>query len=204
MADSLEDLGGYTIFPIEPNWAQTPKVDFEFQKTLISFKGTTAQLETHTDYVPEVWQIGFTPDKSDEYDLTDFFVTQYGRNNAFWLKAPAREFTLESDALDGSTELRVEPNYAERIYQGHERLWIDMPNGDILTRKVISTTDQTTYLQLSLGTSLDRDITVSNHYKICRLLFCRFDEDLLALDFNADWYPQVVLQIRELVREYPA
>jgi len=203
MADSLEDLGGYDLFPIEPNWAVTPKGDLDLAKELINYPGTVSQLIGFTYDVPEVWSFGFSPDKDEEYDLINFFVGKYGRTGAFWMKLPHTEFTLTTTALSGSTELRVERNLAERQYQGYERVWIDMHTGDILTREVNDTTDETTYLSLSLTTSLDRDITLTNHYKICRLLFCRFDEDALIMNYSQDYYPQITIYVRELVKEYP-
>lgn len=203
MADSLEDLGGYDIFTIDPNWATRPKVDFELAKHIINFPGTVSQLSGISDDVPEAWTVGFTPNKSDEYDFIDFFVGKYGRNGRFWFKLPHTEFTLITTALSGSTELRVDRNWAERQYQGYERIWIDMHNDEILTREITGVTDETTYLALALATSLDREVNLTNHYKICRLLLCRFDEDALIMDFGQDHYPHITINVRELVKEYP-
>lgn len=202
MADSLEDLEGWDIFPIEPNWATRPDVDFELAKIIIRFMGSSAKMESYTEDVPEAWNFGFTPNKQEEYDLIDFFVGKYGMNGRFWMKIPATEFTLYSTALSGSTELRVENNYAHRIYQGRERIWIDMINNDVVTREVTDTTEETDYLSLSLGTSLDRQIDATNHFKICRLLLCRFDEDALIMQFDQDHYPSITLRVRELPNEY--
>jgi hypothetical protein len=204
MADDLEDLGGFEIFPIEPNWVSKPKLDLELGKIIVKYIGTSAQLNTFTDDVPEAWKLGFNPIKSEEYDLIDFFVNRYGRNGGFWLKVPAREFTLYSTALSGSTELRVEKNYAWRNYQDRERIWIDMHTGDIITRKIIDTTEETDYLALDLNVSLDRDVTLTNHFKICKLLFCRFDEDMLKFDCESNLMSGTQLSVRELVKEYPS
>jgi hypothetical protein len=204
MADSLEDLGGKDIFPLEPNWATRPRLDLEFSRTLIKYPGSVSQLKPLTDDAPERWEFGFTPDKSDEYDLIDFFVGKYGRHGGFWMKIPSREFTLYQDSLSGSTEIRAELNNAERQYQGYERIWIDMHNGEILTRNVDDATNEGSYIALSIATQLDRDLLLTNHYKICRLIYCRFDEDAMILDYSQDQYPQIRLLVRELVKEYPA
>jgi len=204
MADSLEDLGGYSIFPVEPNWLHKPSMNLELARILMKYTGTAAKLSSFTDHVPEAWKLGFTPSKEDEHDLIVFFIARYGKHGGFWIKIPAREFTLYSNSLSGSTEIRVENNGAEQQYQGYERIWIDMHSNDILTRKVLTTTKEDDYLSLGLSVSLDRDVTPSTHFKICRLLFCRFDEDMLKMSFGQNQYPDITLAVRELVREYPA
>jgi hypothetical protein len=205
MADNLEDLGTYSIFPIEANWVQKPKMDLELARLIIKYVGTSQKLETFTDDVPEGWSLYFTPDEDDHYDLIDFFAARKGRHGGFWLKIPTREFTLKETALSGSTELVVERNFAHLQYQGYERIYIIMNTGDLITREITGTNDDedNDKLELSLATVTDREITTSNHYFFGRLLLCRFDEDSLIMSYGQNAYPSISVRVVELVKEYP-
>lgn len=205
MADSLNGMGTFNLFPLELNWAKRPKTDLALARILLKHIGTSVALETFTDDVPERINFGVTVTvKSDEYDLIDFFASRKGQHGKFWIKGPSCEFTLKEDALSGSSALLAYRNGAYTQYQGYERIWIGMNGGDILTRHIQSITDDdlNDRYSLNLATPIDRDIDVNGHFIIARLFLVRFTEDKLFLNFLTDVVSEVELTVRELVKEY--
>lgn len=205
MADSLNGMGSFDLFPLDINWARQPKVDLELARILMKHIGTSVALETFTDDVPERLNIGVTiSEKSDEYNLIDFFANRKGRHGKFWIKGPSREFTLKENALSGSSAILVYRNGAYTQYQGYERIWIGMNNGDILTRHIQTITDDdlNDRYGLNLATPIDRDVDVDGHFIIARLFLVRLTEDKLFLKFETDSVSEVELTVRELVKEY--
>ena len=205
MADSLLDIGSESIFPLEINWAKRPEYNLSLARVLMQFPGTASKVISYVDDVPERLTIGVsTFNKNDEYTLIDFFNSHKGCHGRFWIKVPQAEFTLKETALSGTTSLSVYRNGAEQQYQGYERIWILMSNGDVLTRHVLSITDDEAndrYL-LALESATDREINTSNHVLIGRLLLVRFDHDDLSMDYFTDSAEEVVLKVVELVKEY--
>ena len=206
MADSLEDIGSYELFPFDANWATNPSMTMILARNIIKFPGTTVEMESYFDYVPEAWTLSFTlSEYSDIYDFQDFFHERRGRWGAFWVRIPIVEFTLQEGILSGASSMFVNRNYANLNYQGDERIWFGMQNGDILTRKVSSLTDDedNDRISLAVATSIDRNLTVSDPYIIGRLLLARFQEDSLIMDFETDKVVSIQVTFYELVNEYP-
>lgn len=205
MADSLNDIGSFSLFPLGLNWAKRPTVDLALARILLKHIGTSVSLETFTNDVPERITFGVTvTEKSDEYDLIDFFASRKGQHGKFWMRGPSREFTLNEDALSGSSSILTYRNGAYTQYQGYERIYIEMNNGDILTRHIQSITDDdlNDRYSLNLATPIDRDLDVDGHIIIARLFLVRLTEDKLFLGFKTDVVSEVELTVKELVKEY--
>jgi len=205
MADSLDGMGSFVMFPLEFNWAVRPSRNLELARILQKFAGSSHGLETFTEDAPERLNIGITPlSKSDEYDLIAFFVARKGRVGKFWAKFPITEFLLKEPALSGSSALLVYRNGAHQQYQGVERIWVGMNDGDILTRHVQSITDDdiNDRYSLNLATPLDRDVNVGNHFTLSRLMLVRLDEDKLICNFKSDVFSEIRLRLVELTQEY--
>lgn len=205
MADDYDDVGTFEIFPFTPNWGKRISRDLILGRFIQKYLGTSSALVSYTDNVPEVVKIGITIyTKEDEYNFIDFYVNHKGKLNKFWLRSPVREFTLKEPAVSGSGAILVHRNGAVSQYQGYERIWILMNDGDILGRKVANVTDDAINdrYSLTLGTPLDRDLTVSNHVLIARLLLGRFNEDSLINDYETDRVSEEVMLFQELVKEY--
>ena len=108
MADDLDSIGAFEIFPLAINWARRPKLDFALARILLKYTGTASALETFTDDVPEQLAFGVSVlSQADEFDLLDFFMNRKGKHGKFWIKRPSREFTLKENALSGSSAILV-------------------------------------------------------------------------------------------------
>ena len=205
MADSLTGMGSFELFPLEPNWAKSPSASAVFVRHYESYPGTAQKLGSLTSLVPITMDMGFTLEKADEYAAMAFFAARRGRWQRFWFKGAKRAFTLKEDMASGSTVLYVYDNGAYDLYQGHERIYIEMRSGDLIVRHVTSITDDTETNQrliLLLDTALDRDVNLDNHWKIGRLLLGRVNMDKILLRFKTSHASEITGRFMELPTEY--
>lgn len=203
MADSLTKVGSFEFFNIEPNWTKDISSDYLLSRRLISYSGTPAIFEGIAPEVPVVLQMEFLfEDKEAEYNMITFFVSKRGRLNRFWLRSPTEAFTLRTAAISGATGLYCKRNRFDLVYQGYERIYIMMNNNDIVVRKITSVVDGEDLTYIGFDTVLDRDITLTNHCKIGRLLLCRFNDDKLRFRFRTSSVSTLTIGFLELVKEY--
>lgn len=210
MADSYPtaDVGAvadFPRFPLEPNWISEPATDIVMLRKVIQFRGTSHHIVPLTDDAPINLELKFTIFTTADYSsLMDHFVTARGRCNRFWVKHHLRTFELKTTASSGSSQLICYPNNFHLQYQGHERIYIEMSDGDILARHLTAANynESSDQLELSINTSLDRDVTTTNHVIIGRYLLVRFDSDNMRLEAVTDQVCELSLSFTELVREY--
>jgi hypothetical protein len=207
VANDFEDIDypNIPIFPLFPNWTTTPNSEIALARTLLQYRGSAQRLIPFTDDVPISFEAKFTTYiKEDEYSLLDFWNERKGKNERFWSYHPKIAFELKRDIGSGATALVCLHNYAESQYQGYERIYIIMNDGDILTRHVtnVSYDDLLDELTVEISTALDRDVNLDNHARIGRLLLSRFDEDEMSLTHRSDLATETDFRFYELVKEY--
>lgn len=210
MADSYPTadvgaVGSFPRFPLEPNWVSAPSTQLSMLRRVLQFRGTSHHLETLTDDVPITTEMRFTIFTLADYNsLMGHFATARGRVNRFWVKCPVRHFEMKTNANNGSSQLILYPNNFDLQYQGYERIFIEMSDGDILARHVTAATYNSVddQLEISINTALDRDLTTTNHIIIGRYLLVRFDSDELRLEAVTDQVCSTTLAFTELVTEY--
>jgi len=205
VADDYQDLGSYERFPLLPNWASPPDSNYLMARWLVNMAGTVDTLKSITDNSPIIFESTFTiTDKQEEYDLLDFFYNRRGRHGKFWIQHPATCFTLKKTANLGGLEISCYPNRAQLSYQGYERIYVYMSNGDIITREIPNVTYDAVddELDLELVTALDRDITTDNCVMIGRMLLVRFEDDSMEFESHTSEVTEVTLRFHELVEEY--
>lgn len=117
----------------------------------------------------------------------------------------AEAFTLAASASLNQNLLVCRDNLAARQFQGYERIYLLMNDGDILIRQVTAVeSDQDGLLcTLTLDADLDRVVTPDTLARIGRVYLVRFDQDDLDFRFIT---PGVAGDVRigfyELVKEY--
>ena len=206
MADSLLNLGTYELFSYLPNWAHLPTSFPSLLRRDVEFPGTKMNIVALTDQTPMVFDLQFTlTTRVDIFNFQEFFDTQLGRVGCFWFRSPSTWATLAVNAASGDEIIYCEANGANWTYRGHERLYILMDGGDIVTRKVsdIAYNAGNEEEEFSLTTVLDRDVTTANHAMIGKLYLCRFDMDSLSCVYLTDSVAEIQLRFYELVHEYP-
>jgi hypothetical protein len=210
MADSYPtaDVGAvadFPRFPFDPNWAEMPQTKLTLLKRILQHRGTSHELTSLTDEVPIGFEAGFTLFTRADYNtMLDFFVDARGRANRFWVKHPRRHFKLKVAASNGDSQIKCYDNNFHNQYQGEERLYIIMNDGDVLARHITAASYDSgnDWLLLSLNTQLDRDISLTNHVIIGRYLLARFDDDEWTYTAQTDTVIEFSFNFMELVREY--
>jgi len=208
MADSITAMGSAPkYFPLQPNWATPPKAGFGLARDYVSFPGTAQLLDSTTDLAPKEFTLRFLVDnKADEYELLDFLHQVKGKSYRFWIEHPDAAFILKETANNGATVLKCKKNSFEKICQDNERIFVAMKTGDIIVRKITDATwnSTTEELSLTLDTSIDRDITVDNHWLIGRFLLCRLSDDNTEMEIVTSLVSRFSLKFTELPTEYDA
>jgi len=175
-------------------------------RRIISQRGTVQQVESTMGDVPVRLTLGFSLlSSADIVSMTEFFMTRKGRFGRFWIMHPMEAFTLKSASSLHQNSLICHDNLAARQFQGYERIYINMTDGDVLIRKVMTVTSdqQTGSCELTLDTPLDRVINADNHTRIGRVYLVRFDQDDLSFNFaTPDAVGDIRLSFYELVKEY--
>jgi len=206
MANSFSSLGAPVLFPFEPSWADPPEMSPVIMRRIITHRGTVQQVESTMGDVPVRLTLGFSLlSSADIFSMTEFFMARKGRSGRFWIMHPTEAFTLKSAASLHQNILICHDNLAARQFQGYERIYINMTDGDILIRKVTAVTSdqQTGSCELTLDAPLDRVINADNHTRIGRVYLVRFDQDDLAFNFaTPDAANDIRLSFYELVKEY--
>jgi len=205
MADSLDGLGSGELFPLMPNWVVRPTTNLVIGRYYQTHPGSSFIIEELTPDVPVIIELGFMLEKEDENILLDFFHERKGMLQRFWVKDPKTAFVLKEVATLGSSVLKCYPNGAEEIMRGDERIWIEMSDtGDVLTREITavdyySPDDE---VHVSLNSTVDRDVTPTNHLLIARLLLVRFAYDTLEIKGQSNLIGESSIRFKELVKEY--
>lgn len=206
MADSIQDLGAVTdLLRMQPNWTSEPQLTMEFTRNILSYPGTVVNIISWFDDSPHMLDYEyFFETKQAEKELLDFFTARSGRVHPFWLLGFHQFFVLSQQITNNSPILYVKKNDFDRTYQGFERVYIRMSNGDILTKKVISVVPGpgSDELTLQVATNFDRDIPVGT--EVFRLYFVRFNIDEIKIDYGTNAAGKISAKFYELIREYPA
>jgi hypothetical protein len=205
LANDILNIGSFSFFPLDINWAKQLKSKFEFGRALVQYIGTASVMDAYSEDTPEIYEFGVTiTTQAEYYAMLDFWHERKGMHGKFWLKVPIEEFTLKIAATIGSTVLIVHRNEAIKIYQDRERIWIRMNNGDIITRQIQSIIEDeiNDYYTLNLPNPLDRNISLTGYDLIGRLLLCRFDDDGLPIDLETNRIGEITFRVVELVNEY--
>ena len=190
-------------FLLRPNWKTSPKSIFDDNRELIQFTGTVLDIYNLGDKIGRTITYGYTNvNREDEYYLVNFFCNHQGKLRRFWLPEWKNAFVLYENISAGDTTITIENCFFSLVDQGYERIFIELKNGDILSRSV-SAVIASGYLEyIHLNNTIDRDISIDDIRYFGRLLLVRFDDDILNLSFRSDSVTKCSCTFKELPHEY--
>lgn len=207
MADSLTGLGSNTtIFLVEPDWKSAISNEFELSSQILGYPGTVQSLLTFASKVPKIIEFKLMNlDKSTECELIEFFVARKGRFSPFWLLGHTSEFKLSQTIPAASPVLYVEDNGFVNKFKEYERIYLDMKNGDLITRQITSVVagPAVNEITLQLDTVTDRELSNDDFHKFGMLYYVRLNKDLLDLPHESKSISSTSISFQELVNEYP-
>lgn len=205
MANSILDTNPITAMWLwEPDWTEEVLLQGLLSKTLMQYGGSVGQLWIDNYEMPKRLKMKFFIDgKTEEKELLDFFETQLGRCGKFWVPTWLNQFTLNANIGSADTIITVANHNFSNVYQGYERLFIYLSNGDIIVRKIAACVESGDNEILSISSAIGRDITASEILCFGLFILARFDNDKIDLEYVTSTYSKTTLQFYELIREYP-
>jgi len=202
MADDIQDLGTEERLTIRPNWASPNQIELTTSRDIVSFPSTVVDIFLFSElYKNKIKFKYLCEDKEVEYALIDFYNSRKGRLERFWIQGYKEEFILSQAISNTDTIINIHDNGFDLIYKGHERLYIELKNGDLITRKITNVAKVGTELQLTV-TAITQDIAMSEVGVFGRIYLVRLDKDVLETVFNNSTIAEVELDFVEVVREY--
>ena len=208
MADDIQDIGTNTLMWREqPNWVDDVENEMLFSRDIPEYPSSSMDLLVHTAKVPR--KIKYSYDnlsKQKELELLNFFTARKGRHGGFWLVGYNKEMQVSQDIPSGTKDIVYENNSFLDGRLGHERIFILLKNGDLITRQIDSAVyfdPEETQIYSTVVTAWDRSIVVPDIFLVGRLWYVRFDTDELKTDYEKIDISSVTLNFYELVEEYP-
>ena len=202
MADDIQDLGTKERLTIRPNWASPNQVELVTSKDIVSFPSTIVDIflfsELHKNKIKFKY---LCEDKEVEYALIDFYNSKKGRLERFWIQGYKEEFVLSQSINNTDTIINVHDNGFDLVHKGHERLYIELKNGNLITRKIINVIKVGNELQLTVS-SIAQDIAIVDVGVVGRIYLVRFNKDVLEVVFNNSVVAEAEVDFVEVVREY--
>lgn len=205
MADSWLNLGNVSDkFLIKPDWSGKHSRNFNFGRTLTGYPGTGKAMYGNITDLPFSAEYSFSNvSRNEEYALLSAFNTFKGRWSRFWMPIWNSYFTLASNITAGATTCQVNNILFHEVYRGYERLFIELANGDIVSRKITAAVEVSkTVERLTVETAFDRNIAVSDIACFGKLILCRFDNDIVSISYKTSEVSTYTLSFVELVKEY--
>lgn len=204
MSDSWQGLTRTTYkWLLQPDWNTTPSMSTNFNRTLTKYDFTGVDLYELSANYPLSIQYGYTNlTKEDEYKIINLFNTRKGRLKRFWLPMWKNEFKLVSAVTAGDNILTVNNTFWRKIDQGYERIFIQLKNGDYISRKISAVIQDGANENIILETTINRDIALSDVKYFSRLLLVRLDDDNLNMNYQSHLVSDCTLNFFELVDEY--
>jgi hypothetical protein len=209
MADSILDIEtGASIWTRSPEWSGEVEWSFPLSQIIIGFPGTVQNIFSDAVRVPLSYEFKYiNSTKAQEYELIEFFNTMEGRLRRFYAPTWTRLLTLAADATSGGYYIRVNNVFITGLINSStypQYIRILMENGDWIVRRIESASIiSNTIEQIRLVSPLDRNLsTLSPPVLIDLFLNCRFDIDILEINYITDSVSTVTVRITELVNEY--
>jgi len=202
MADNIADLGTEERWEMRPNWRDSNQVQLVGSRDIVAFPSTITDIFIYSPLHHNIISLKFTcENKGIEYALTDFYNNRKGRLERFWLQGYREEFILSKDISITNTIIYVEDNGFDLVYQGYERIYLELSSGDLITRKITNVAKVGTELLLTVS-AMDRNILMTEVKIFGRIYLVRFNKDILNMSFKTTKISECSLEFLEVVKEY--
>jgi len=219
MANDHTGLSGFELFPLEFNWASSPKINYDIMniKKIYQKTSTSTEIMAFSESMPYSLNSELLiKSKKEEKTLLDFFDFCKGRLKKFWVTNPLSNFKQYSTAFKSQSFFNIYPNNMEAWFTGNERIHIFNDQNSAI-KKIINVerypigSEKSMYptrnydydfLNLQFDYNLLDDWFLTDDNQIRFLKLVRFDQDDLVLQYNTDSTLTVSLKFQELVYEY--
>jgi hypothetical protein len=206
LGDNWEGLDGLAVFLGDAEWATAPIKKKSIFVIEDIYPGTIHSLDFYREPAREL-KFTITGTKENIYPLLIFFADVQGRYKKFWMPDLFKAFNILEIVPGGTDILKVE-KVSNITLHGGELLYLELNNGNRLSRNIKSITHEPTYTAIEI-TSLPipalplLPIAIGD-IKRCSLMYLgRFNQDSLDLTYDTDDLVSCVIEFIELAKEYP-
>jgi len=205
--DSLLDLGGYPIIPIDlaTNLQDGVKFKVEMQRTVKRHPGNLLTLYSHG-----VRQSVTTPlyfwgkGRGGIYSLLEFVHGRKGRLYPFWVALPIYTLLPHGNFGSALSIIQIKKTGWAVNLRGDERIYVHLTTGERITRKALSIAGGTDFDTITLNSAITPIVTPADIVELSFLLFVRFDVDEFEFDFAHAGFCELHAPVVELPYEHPS
>lgn len=207
MADSIESLGSYEVFPFLPNYRETLDDTLLAAITRTEFRGGSSILVPNQDHTPVMVKATYTMNGKEEISsVLDFIEARRARKETFWYYLRTSDFKIKEDISNGTSEITCYYNFYAQSYKTVDRFYFQLNNGDTYVRRVTSVVDDpsTPDTVITITPTIDLDIAMTEITFMSRVLFVRLDLDEYDFNYKSDSVAELSIRLVERPTEYPA
>ena len=172
---------GAYLWPHRPDWSgDGVGGTSSLLRTLRTVRGGVMELGVRRDVAPSTHRQKYLLREPELADLLDRATALRGRWKALLVRDPRQYFTLTRGSTADKAILYVRDNGAKDGFIPNQRLWIALPGGDILLRRLVAV-ETANVGELALHLSSELGVTVPPASRVGRDYFARLDTDCVAI-----------------------
>ena len=172
---------GAYLWPHRPDWSgDGVGGTSSLLRTLRTVRGGVMELGVRRDVAPSTHRQKYLLRERELADLLDRATALRGRWKALLVRDPRQYFTLTRGSTADKAILYVRDNGAKDGFIPNQRLWIALPGGDILLRRLVAV-ETANVGELALHLSSELGVTVPPASRVGRDYFARLDMDCVAI-----------------------
>lgn len=172
---------GAYLWPHRPDWSgDGVGGTSSLLRTLRTVRGGVMELGVRRDVAPSTHRQKYLLRERELADLLDRATALRGRWKALLVRDPRQYFTLTRGSTADKAILYVRDNGAKDGFIPNQRLWIALPGGDVLLRRLVAV-ETANVGELALHLSSELGVTVPPASRVGRDYFARLDTDCVAI-----------------------
>jgi len=204
-AAGFDAYKGVPIFNIKPNWVGIDD-GFDHPYNLLGFLGKTTPLSHYTETMFPLKYEYLAYKKSEIQKHIDFFDSRMGRLDGFWLPSWQEDIHLTEGFLASDDHLHIDSINYPLYWFGNEMgksiitIW---PDDTYVWNDIVAAPSDT---RINLDDVVGRDCPKSSIKRllVCFLLFCRFNQDEIEVEYLTPEVARMSLSFRTLLGERPS
>jgi hypothetical protein len=206
MANSLLNLEGFSLFPLQYNCAEGFDISFEYQRSIRREPGTTVNhVFFHGTAQPCAFSMSFWATGRDGvYALLTALYAIKGRVMAFWLPLPIYTISPTANFGGGSANIQIQKTGWEEVGMAGKRIYIEDGDGTRYTRSIASIASEVGHDLVVLDDPITPVISPNSINYTCLLLFGRLDIDEVEVKYEHTGFAEFTTNFIELPFEHPA
>ena len=192
---------GAWLWPHRPDWSgDGVGGTSSLLRTLRTVRGGVMELGARRDVAPSTHRQKYLLREPELAGLLDRATALRGRWKALLVRDPRRCFTLTRGAAADKAILYVLDNGAKDGFIPNQRLWIALPGGDVLNRRLVAVEDAGVG-ELALHLDSEPGVAVPPSSRVGREYYARLDTDCVTVRHESAGVSRCELSFHTLPEE---